>query len=164
MPEVSIIDDEGNNLGKMNTLQALALAKQKGLDLVEVSPKAIPPVCRIMDFGKYLYKITKQERQHKAKQKITEMKGIRLSPRISTHDMETKAKQAEKFMNDGNKIKIDLLLRGREKAHVDMAEKKMTEFLQIINSNPEFTGKIIMEQRPKRQPWGLIAIISKAKK
>lgn len=148
----------------MDTFQALLLAKQRGLDLVEVSPKAIPPVCRIMDFGKYLYKITKQERQHKAKQKIVEMKGIRLSPRISTHDMETKAKQAEKFMDEGAKIKIDLLMRGREKAHGDMAEKKMHEFLEIINANPEFTGKIVMEQRPKRQPWGFIAIISKAKK
>lgn len=164
VPEVSIIDETGNNLGKMAASQALILAKQKGLDLVEVSPKAIPPVCRIMDFGKYLYKITKQERQHKAKQKTTETKGIRLSPRISTHDMETKAKQAERFMNAGNKIKIDLLLRGREKAHIDTAEKKMHEFLEIINSNPDFTGKIVLEQRPKRQPWGLIAIISKAKK
>lgn len=117
-----------------------------------------------MDFGKHLYKLAKQDRQHKAKQKITETKGIRLSPRISTHDMETKAKQSEKFMNAGNKIKIDLRVRGREKAHIDMAEKKMFEFLQIINSNPDFTGKIIMEQRPKRQPWGLIAIIAKAKK
>ncbi len=148
----------------MTISAALNLANQKGSDLVEVSPKSVPPVCRIMDFGKYLYKITKQERQHKAKQKVAEMKGIRLSPRISLHDMETKARQAEKFMNEGAKIKIDLRVKGREKAHIDMAEKKMNEFLQIINSNPEFTGKIIMEQRPKRQPWGLIAIISKAKK
>lgn len=148
----------------MSISAALNLANQKGADLVEVSPKSVPPVCRIMDFGKYLYKITKQERQHKAKQKITEMKGVRLSPRISLHDMETKAKQTERFMNDGSKIKIDLRVKGREKAHIDMAEKKMNEFLQIINANPEFTGKIVMEQRPKRQPWGLIAIISKAKK
>ncbi len=143
---------------------ALNLANQKGYDLVEVSPKSVPPVCRIMDFGKYLYKITKQERQHKAKQKVAEMKGVRLSPRISLHDMETKAKQTERFMNDGAKVKIDLRVKGREKAHIDMAEKKMNEFLQIININPDFTGKIVMEQRPKRQPWGLIAIISKAKK
>lgn len=148
----------------MSISAALNLANQKGADLVEVSPKSVPPVCRIMDFGKYLYKIAKQERQHKAKQKITEMKGVRLSPRISLHDMETKAKQTERFMNDGSKIKIDLRVKGREKAHIDMAEKKMNEFLQIINANPEFTGKIVMEQRPKRQPWGLIAIISKAKK
>ncbi len=159
-----MIDSEGKNLGPMNTLEAINLAKTQGFDLIEVSPKTTPPVCRIMDFGKYLYKIAKQERKHKALQKITEIKGIRLSPRISAHDMETKAKQAERFMNEGNKIKIDLLMRGREKAHADMAEKKMNEFLEIINSNPEFTGKIIMEQRPKRQSWGLIAIISKAKK
>lgn len=148
----------------MSISAALNLANEKKSDLVEVSPKSVPPVCRVMDFGKYLYKITKQERQHKAKQKITEMKGVRLSPRISLHDMETKARQTERFMNDGAKIKIDLRVKGREKAHIDMAEKKMNEFLQIINANPEFTGKIIMEQRPKRQPWGLIAIISKAKK
>lgn len=147
----------------MKTFQALALAKEKGLDLVEVSPKAVPPVCRIMDFGKHLYKLTKQERQHRAKQKITETKGVRLSPRISAHDMETKAKQAEKFMEKGSKIKIELRMRGREKAHMDMAEKKLHQFLEIINSNPSFTGKILIEQRPKRQMWGLSAIISKAK-
>jgi len=164
VPQVSVIDIEGKNLGPMNTLDAINLAKSQGFDLIEVSPKMIPPICKIMDFGKYLYKIAKQERQHKAKQKIIETKGIRLSPRISLHDMETKAKQAEKFMNEGSKIKIDLLMKGREKAHADLAEKKVNEFLQIINSNPEFAGKIIMEQRPKRQSWGLIAIISKAKK
>lgn len=148
----------------MKTFQALALAREKGLDLVEVSPKTVPPICKIMDFGKYQYKIAKQERIHKAKQKTTETKGIRLSPRISLHDMETKAKQAEKFMIGGSKVKIDLLMRGREKAHADLAEKKINEFLTIINSNPDFTGKIVMEQPPKRQAWGMITIISKAKK
>lgn len=148
----------------MPILNAINLAKSQGLDLIEVSPKTVPPICKIMDFGKYLYKIAKQERLHKAKQKTIETKGIRLSPRISLHDMETKARQAEKFMLEGAKIKIDLLMKGREKAHADLAEKKVNEFLQIINSNPEFTGKIIMEQRPKRQAWGLIAVISKAKK
>lgn len=145
----------------MDTFSAIRLAKEKGLDLVEVSPKAEPPVCRIMNYGKFLYKITKQERAQRAKQKITELKGIRLSPRISRHDMETKANQSERFMKNGAKIRVDLLIRGREKAHIDMAHKKLNEFLEILNSRPDITGKIIIEQPPKRQPRGLTTIIAK---
>lgn len=160
-PKVAVINEEKRILEAMDTFSAIRLAREKGLDLVEVSPKAEPPVCRIMNYGKFLYKITKQEKAQRAKQKITELKGIRLSPRISRHDMETKANQAERFMKNGAKVRVDLLIRGREKAHIDMAHKKLNEFLEILNSRPDITGKIIIEQPPKRQPRGLTTIIAK---
>lgn len=160
-PKVAVINEEKRGLEVIDIFSAIRLAREKGLDLVEVSPKAEPPVCRIMNYGKFLYKITKQERAQKAKQKTIELKGVRLSPRISRHDMETKADQAERFMKNGAKVRVDLLIRGREKAHIDMAHKKLNEFLEILNSREGLSGKIITEQPPKRQPRGLTIIIAK---
>lgn len=143
---------------------ALSLAREKDFDLVEVSPNVIPPVCKIMDYGKYLYKLTKQKRQHGAKQKKVEIKGIRLSVRTEKHDLEFKAKNAVKFMKKGNRVKIDMILKGREKANKDFADEKFDNFLQIISdlSKADLATEereIIKEQSQKKKSQGLSVII-----
>ena len=112
-----VIGSEGEQFGLMKTEDALNLAAEKELDLVEVSPNLNPPVCKLMDYGKQMYKVAKQKRQQNAKQKQTETKGIRLSVRIEKHDLTFKANNAVKFLKKGNKVKIDIVMRGREKAH-----------------------------------------------
>ncbi len=158
-----LIDAEGESLGKMTVAQAMKITQEKGLDLVEVSPLANPPVCRIIDYGKFLYKIAKQERQQKAKQKKIEVKGIRIRPGTGTHDLDFKIKQTIGFLNDGNKIKIEMMLRDREKKFGDLALKKMSAFIKEISDSMK-EEKIVLEQLPKRNPGGFVAVISKAKK
>jgi len=134
----------------------MALAKEQMLDLVEVSPKAVPPVCRIMDYGKHLYQQSKQLRLAKAKQKKIEIKGVRLGLRTDTHDLEFKRAQSEKFLRQGDKVKIDIVLRGREKAHQDLARKNLQEFLGGI------TVAYKIEDQIKRFPGGFNVIIAPA--
>lgn len=149
-----MIDDEGKSLGEISTSEALAIAKERGLDLVEVSPKARIPVCKIMDYGKYLYQQSKQIRVAKAKQKKVEIKGIRLGIRTDKHDLDFKKDQANKFLRQGNKVKIDIILRGREKAHQDLARNTLREFIGLI----EAPYKI--EEDIKRFPGGFNVIIA----
>jgi len=108
-----------------------------------------------MDYGKYQYKKSRQERKQRTKQKKTEIKGVRISFRTAQHDLEVKVKQAEKFLNKGNKVKIEIILRGREKAHLDLAKDKLDEFIKLIS--PE----VKVEQEAKKQPRGLNMVISK---
>lgn len=140
----------------MPTAEALAMAKERLLDLVEVSPKAVVPVCRIMDYGKHLYQQSKQLRIAKAKQKKIEIKGVRLGLRTDTHDMEFKRAQSEKFLKQGDKVKIDIVLRGREKAHQDLARKNLQEFISGI------TVPYKVEDPIKRFPGGFNVIIAPA--
>lgn len=149
-----VIDDSGEMLGEMKTSDALSLAREKELDLVEVSPKANPPVCRIMDYGKQQYKQSKQMRLAKAKQKVTETKSIRIGLRTDTHDLEIKSGQIEKFLNKGNKVKIEIILKGREKAHQDLARKNIIAFLGQIKV-PYKT-----EEEVKRFPGGFNVMIA----
>lgn len=149
-----MIDDEGKQLGEMSTFDAMALAKERMLDLVEVSPKAVPPVCRIMDYGKHLYQQSKQLRLAKAKQKKVEIKGVRLGLRTDTHDLEFKRAQSEKFLRQGDKVKIDIVLRGREKAHQDLARKNLQDFISGI------TVPFKVEDQIKRFPGGFNVIIA----
>lgn len=134
--------------------EAIAIAKEKTLDLVEISPKAVPPVCKIMDFGKFQYQKSKEDRQHKAKQKKSDIKGIRLSVRTDDHDLSFKKDQAEKFLTKGNKVKIEITLRGREKAHDHLAKENLVEFVKNIS----IPNKI--EQEMKRYPGGYNIIIA----
>ena len=113
----------------MDTSKAIELAKERELDLVEISNKTQPPICKIIDFGKYQYMQEKKQRKQKAKQRKIELKGIRIGFTTSPHDLETKAKQIEKFLKEGHKVRIDLRLRGREKAHGDLAREKLEKFL-----------------------------------
>lgn len=134
VPEVRLIDDEGNNLGVIKTNEAQRMADEKELDLIEVSPLANPPVAKIMDYGKYKYEIDKQEKKNKSQANKTDTKGVRLTFRIKGGDLETKQKQALKFLDTGDCVKVEMILKGREKAHMDLAQEKMREFVESLQS------------------------------
>lgn len=152
-PRVLVINETGEMLGEMDTAEAIALAKGNELDLVEVSPQATPPVCRITDYGKLQYREAKQAQVAKTKQKKVETKGIRIGFRTDTHDLSFKKNQAEKFMLKGNKVKVELVLRGREKAMNDKARENITTFIAGITVPHKF------EEEIKRGPMGFTALI-----
>lgn len=154
--EVRVISETGEQLGVMGIFEAIDLAKSRGLDLIQVTEKVEPPVCKIANYGKYLYSLQKKERKIK-QPKGGGLKEIRLTFNISPHDMETRAKQAEKFIKEGDKVKISMVLRGREKAMGEFARQKVILFL-------ETTDKLIpikVERDIKREPRGFTMIISK---
>lgn len=153
VPQVIVIDQNGENLGVMDIAAAILLAQEQEADLVEVSPLAKPPVCKITDYGKLQYKAAKQEQQQKAKQKKVETKGIRIGFRTDKHDLLFKKTQAEKFLTKGNKVKIEIVLRGREKAMQDKAKENLTAFLQSISVPHRF------EEEVKRGPMGFNTLI-----
>lgn len=144
-------DDE--QLGVKTIEEALQLAKEAELDLVEVAPKANPPVCKILDYGKHLYRQNKIEQKHKKMQKQAEMKGIRLSLRIDQHDLETKINQSRKFLDDHNSVKITMMFRGREAAHADLAKTKLDFFVDSLKDIAR------VEQAPKRQGNSMFMIL-----
>lgn len=124
-----VIDENGEMLGEMSLTQALQKANEVGLDLVEVSPKAEPPVAKIIDYGQHRYQMEKLLKKQKSRQKKVDIKGIRLSLRISEHDKTTRLNQAKKFLTGGNKLKIDLILRGRERQMKDLAKEIINNFI-----------------------------------
>lgn len=132
VPEVRVIDETGQQLGIMKTVDALALSQERGLDMVEVSPLAKPPVVKFIDFDKYRYHQKKLEQQQKKKIKKIEVKGIRLSLRISEHDLQIKANQSQKFLNEGHKVKVDLMMRGREQAYQEQGFNVIKKFLSFL--------------------------------
>lgn len=138
----------------MPLADALARAKALELDLVEVAPNAKPPVCKIMDFGKFLYRQKKQEQKQKKSQKQGEVKGIRLSLRTGIHDLEVKAAKAKDFLKDRNLVKVALILRGRELSHIDLAREKMKTFGAMLADAGE------IEELPKKQGHNLIMMIN----
>jgi len=138
----------------MPPMKALEIAKEKLLDLVEIAPKAVPPVCKIMDFGKYQYQKSREERQNKSKQRKVDIKGIRIGVRTDDHDLNFKKDQAEKFLKKGHKIKLEIVMRGREKAHQDLARKNLIEFIKTISIPYK------LEQEIKRFPGGFNVIIT----
>jgi len=133
VPEVRLIDEAGQNIGVIETQKALDMAREKGLDLVEVSPLAQPPVARVVNYSKMRYKEEKERRKEKARQKKIEIKGIRLSLRISDHDTNVRIKQAEKFLAQEDKVRIELILRGREKQHFGKAKEIINKFVDSLN-------------------------------
>jgi translation initiation factor IF-3 len=161
--EVRIIDDEGQQLGVMPTFQALALAQEKGLDLVEVAPTAVPPVCRILDYGQYRYELQKREREQKKRQKSQSFKEVRLAVKIDTHDLQTKARRAAEFLDKGDRVKVTVRFRGREISHANLGRDllmKVAEQLEehgVVERPPLLEGKsmyIVMgpvEKRPERR-------------
>jgi len=154
LPRVFVIGPENEQIGEMDTAKAIELARESELDLVEVAPKANPPVCRILDFGKFQYQQSKKEQQQKAGQKKTGTKGVRIGFRTGTHDLDFKKKQAEKFLSKGYKVKVEIRLRGREKAYQDMGKNNLREFLQTL----DIPHKI--EEDIKRFPGGFHVIIA----
>ena len=155
-PQVRVIDETGKQLGIVNLEEALRLARECNLDLIQVTERVTPAVCKIGDFGKYLYREEKKEKAIK-KHIGGEMKGIRLSYNISLHDLEIRAKQAEKFLKKGDKILVELRLRGREKGFSEFAKRKINQFLEIL----EKLIPIKIERELKREQRGLTIIISK---
>ena len=132
--EVRLIDDEGNQKGIVPTLEALKLAKEKELDLVEVSPNANPPVCKILDYGKYRFEQEKKLRDSKKNQKVLKMKEIRMQPKIGSGDLDTKAKHIQEFLNEGDKVKVTIRFRGRELAHTELGYDVLNEVLKRLTS------------------------------
>jgi translation initiation factor IF-3 len=133
IPQVRLIDEKGTAVGIVSTSEALSMAQDRGLDLIEVSPLANPPVAKIVDYSKMKYLEEKEKRKEKAKQKKVETKGIRLSFRISEHDTAVRVKQAIKFLNQGDKVKLEMLLRGRERQHAELARKNMEAFIEAVS-------------------------------
>jgi translation initiation factor IF-3 len=151
--EVRVIGENGENHGVLSLPDAIKLAQEQESDLVEVSPLANPPVCKITDYGKLQYQEAKQEQQKKAKQKKVDTKGIRLGFRTDKHDLFFKKNQAEKFLMKGHKVRVDLWLRGREKAMLDKAKENLVEFLATIQIPIKY------EEEVKKSPRGFTALI-----
>ncbi|MFA6551108.1 MAG: translation initiation factor IF-3 [Patescibacteria group bacterium] len=162
VPELRVIDDEGEMLGVMSTARALALAREQELDLVEVSPKAQPPVAKITNYGRMRYQKEREVQKQKAKQKKVEVKDIRLSLRISPHDLAMRGDQAAKFLERGDKLKIEILLKGREKQLWGKAVEIMKDFVNKLKMNSALN--IVEEQGLTRQMNGFnMIIINKSK-
>ncbi len=158
VPRVLVVDDEGNRLGEFLTEDALALARERGLDLVEVAPMARPPVCRITDFGKLKYEKKKREAQARKNQSIVEIKEIKLRPKTDDHDMGVKERAIRGFLDEGDKVKITVRFRGREMAHKEIGEDQcrvMAERLvdvAVVEQPPRMDGRqMVMMIAPKRK-------------
>ena len=154
--ELRVINDDGEMLGVMSREEAQALADEKKLDLAMISPNADPPVCKILDYGKYRYEIQKREKETKKKQKTVQIKEIRLSTFIEDHDIQVKAKVACKFLEEGDKVKVSLRFRGREKDYVARGREVMDKFAQEcaevgnVDKKPTFEGRsLTMFMSPK---------------
>ena len=130
--EVRVISENGEQLGVMSAKDALKMAKEAELDLVKIAPTAKPPVCKIIDYGKYKYEQTRKEKEAKKKQNVTEVKEIRLSPNIDVNDLNTKANQARKFLAKGDKVKVALRFRGREMAHMGLSKQILDDFYSKV--------------------------------
>ena len=133
--EVRVVDDEGNQLGIMKTADAIRLAETKGLDLVKIAPKAVPPVCKIIDFGKYCYEQTKKEKEAKKNQNVISIKEIQLTLKIDVHDIQTKASHALRFLKNGDKVKVVVKYKGRELAHTELGFDIANRFVELLEDN-----------------------------
>ena len=130
--EIRVIGENGEQLGIMSPKEAMKLAQEAELDLVKIAPKAQPPVCKIIDYGKYRYELARKEKDAKKKQKTVEVKEVRLSPNIETNDLNTKVNNAKKFISKGNKVKVTLRFRGREMAHMQQSKHILDDFAQML--------------------------------
>jgi translation initiation factor IF-3 len=133
--EVRLVDENGEQLGVVPTYEAMRLAQERSLDLVEVAPNAIPPVCRLLDFGKYQYERQKKEREARKAQKIIEVKEIRLRPRTGEHDIDVKVRQTLAFLEEGSKVRVTVRFRGREITHPEIARDQLSQFGEKVGDN-----------------------------
>ena len=149
LKEIRVVTADGEPLGIMSSKEALKLAYEKELDLVMIAPQATPPVCKIMDYGKFCFEKQKREKEAKKKQQTVELKEIQLSPRIDTHDFETKAKQAKKFLESGNKVRVVMRFRGREMSHMAIGREIIDKFAEFcsevgnVDKKPAVDGRIM---------------------
>ncbi len=133
VPKVRVISQTGEQLGVLTLHEALTLAEQQGLDLVEIVPTAAPPVCKIIDYGKFRYDQTKREKESKKSQHSVKVKELKFSPNISEHDLDVKLKQAKKFLEEGNKVKISCVFRGREMMHPEFGDRLLSKLVQDLD-------------------------------
>ena len=147
--EIRLIGADGAQLGIVSADEANAMAEEQGMDLVKISPNAVPPVCKIMDYSKFCYDQKKREKDARKNQKVVEIKEIRMSPSIDTNDFNTKVKAALKFLGDGNRVKVSVRFRGREMAHTNLGEKLLMDFaaataeIATMEKNPKLEGRFM---------------------
>ena len=155
--EIRVVDEEKKQVGILPTAEALDLARQKGLDLVEIAPAANPPVCRIMDYGKFLYELHKKAHEAKKHQKQVQIKEIKFRPKISIHDYTFKIRHVQRFLEEGNKVKITIMLRGREKSRPDLAYQIMDRVQEDVRSYGHQDGEV------RRLDWAVSALLVPSK-
>jgi translation initiation factor IF-3 len=147
VPEVRVLDPEGNQLGVMETRQALRLAQEQGMDLVEISPTAQPPVCRILDYGKFKYDQAKKQKDAKKKAHTVDIKGIRMRYGTEAHDLDYRVKDARRFLEEGDKVQVTLIFRGREMSHPEIAKAQMEKLsaavadVAVVERAPSIEGR-----------------------
>ncbi|MBM3587394.1 MAG: translation initiation factor IF-3 [Alphaproteobacteria bacterium] len=154
VPQVRLIDDAGEMIGVMSAREALIRAYDVGLDLVEISPNAVPPVCKILDYGKYKYEQQKRANEARKKQKVVEIKEIKVRPNIDDHDYDVKMKQMKNFIGEGDKVKVTLRFRGREMAHQELGVK----VLERIRN--DLTELVRVEQMPKLENRQMVMVVA----
>lgn len=152
--ELRVIGADGSQLGIMTSSDALALAEEKDLDLVKIAPNAVPPVCKIMDYGKFRFEQLKKEKEAKKNQKVVELKEIRLSLNIDTNDFNTKVNQAAKFLQQGHKLKVSIRFRGREMAHTSLGLDVHKRFAEAL------VGKAVIDKQPKLEGRSMMMFMS----
>ena len=147
--ELRLIGNDGEQLGIMSADEALKIADEQGLDLVKISPQAVPPVCKLMDYGKFKFEQGKREKEARKNQHVVEIKEVRMSPGIDVGDFNVKLKNAQKFLTDGNRVKVSVRFRGREMAHTDIGEKLLMDFAEAcseiaaMEKNPKLEGRFM---------------------
>lgn len=156
-PQVRVVHDERGSLGVMNTKDAIALAKEEGADLVEIAPMADPPVCKIINYGKYKFDIQKKNKEAKKKQKLVQLKEIKMRPQISIHDYSFKMKHIREFLEEGNKVKVTIMFRGREMAHTEFGHGLVNKIIQDLES------EATIEKPPKMEGRNLSAVLNPVK-
>ena len=155
--EVRVISASGEQLGIMSAMEAQRIAEEEGLDLVKISPNAVPPVCKIMNYGKFKFEQAKKEKENRKNQKVVELKEIYLSMTIDVGDLNVKAKKTLEFLEDGSKVKVSIKMRGRQMAHASMGVDVMNRFFELMN------GKAVMEKPPKTEGRNIFMILAPAK-
>ena len=155
--EVRVISAEGEQLGIMSAAEALRIAEDENLDLVKISPNAVPPVCKIMNYGKFKFEQAKKEKENRKNQKVVELKEIYLSMTIDVGDLNVKAKKTIEMLGDGNKVKVSIRMRGRQQAHASMGVDVMNRFFDMLG------GKAVMDKAPKTEGRNILMILSPAK-
>ena len=155
--EVRVISAEGEQLGIMSAAEALRIAEEEDLDLVKISPNAVPPVCKIMNYGKFKFEQAKREKENRKNQKVIEIKEIYLSMTIDIGDLQVKAKKTVEMLSDGNKVKVSIRMRGRQQAHASMGVDVMKRFFEMLG------GKAVMDKAPVTEGRNILMILSPAK-
>ena len=145
--EVRLIGSDGEQLGIVPTLEALRLAQERGVDLVEVAPQAKPPVCKVLDYGKFKFEQEKNARESRKKQKLLKLKEVRMQPKIETHDLEFKTKHIQDFLEAGSKVKVTIRFRGRELAHTELGRVVLDKILEMLETPYQIDRKPAMEGR-----------------